>query len=127
MERERIRTDAAPEAIGPYSQAIRAGEWVFTAGQIGADPETGTLREGIEAQARQALDNLSAVLAAAGLGWSDVAKTTVFLADMADFPAVNAIYAERVETPFPARSTVAAAELPKGALVEIEAVARGGA
>lgn len=124
MERERIETDGAPGAIGPYSQGIASGGWVFTAGQIGMDPATGELADGVEAQTRRALANVSAILAAAGAGWKDVVKTTVFLADMADFQAFNAIYAVVVEAPFPARSTVAAAGLPKGARVEIDAVAR---
>lgn len=121
--RERIHSDAAPQALGPYSQAIVAGNLVFTAGQLGGDPRTGQLAEGIEAQSLQALGNIAAVLDAAGAGWGDVVKTTVFLADMADFAAFNAVYAEVVEEPFPARSTVAAADLPRGALVEIDAIA----
>ncbi|CAN5767131.1 RidA family protein [soil metagenome] len=121
--RERIHSDAAPQALGPYSQAIVAGNLVFTAGQLGGDPRTGQLAEGIEAQSLQALGNIAAVLEAAGAGWGDVVKTTVFLANMADFAAFNAVYAEVVEEPFPARSTVAAADLPRGALVEIDAIA----
>lgn len=121
--RERIHSDAAPQALGPYSQAIVAGNLVFTAGQLGGDPRTGQLAEGIEAQSLQALGNIAAVLDAAGAGWGDVVKTTVFLANMADFAAFNAVYAEVVEEPFPARSTVAAADLPRGALVEIDAIA----
>lgn len=125
--RETIRTDAAPRALGPYNQAIVAGDLVFTAGQLGGDPASGQLPEGIEAQTQQALRNISAVLEAAGSGWGDVVKTTVFLADMADFAAFNAVYAEVVEEPFPARSTVEAAALPKGARIEIDAIAvRGG-
>lgn len=125
MSRERIQTTTAPRAIGPYSQGIRSGGWAFTAGQLGADPGTGELKEGIEAQTIQALTNVGAILEAAGLGWGDVVKTTVFLADMADFQAFNAVYAEVLEEPFPARSTVEAAGLPKGALIEVEAVAHG--
>lgn len=121
--RERIHSDAAPQALGPYSQAIVAGNLVFTAGQLGGDPRTGQLALGIEAQSLQALGNIAAVLEAAGAGWGDVVKTTVFLADMGDFAAFNAVYAEVVEEPFPARSTVAAADLPRGALVEIDAIA----
>ena len=124
MERQRIETDGAPGAIGPYSQGVAAGGWVFTAGQIGMDPATGELAEGVEAQTRRALANVAAILAAAGAGWKDVVKTTVFLADMADFQDFNAVYADVVEEPYPARSTVAAAGLPKGARVEIDAVAR---
>lgn len=126
MARERIQTGDAPQAIGPYSQGIRSGGWVFTAGQLGGDPGTGELKEGIEAQTLQALTNVGSILAAAGLGWTDVVKTTVFLADMADFQAFNTVYAEVLQEPFPARSTVEAAALPKGALVEIDAVAHGG-
>jgi 2-iminobutanoate/2-iminopropanoate deaminase len=121
--RERIHSDAAPQALGPYSQGIVAGDLIFTAGQLGGDPRTGELANGIEAQTLQALSNIASVLEAAGAGWADVVKTTVFLVDMADFAAFNAVYAEVVEEPFPARSTVAAAALPKGALVEIDAVA----
>ena len=124
MERQRIETDGAPGAIGPYSQGIAAGGWVFTAGQIGMDPATGELADGVQAQTRRALANVAAILAAAGAGWKDVVKTTVFLADMADFQDFNAVYADVVEEPYPARSTVAAAGLPKGARVEIDAVAR---
>jgi 2-iminobutanoate/2-iminopropanoate deaminase len=121
--REAIRTDAAPPALGPYSQAIVAGDLVFTAGQLGGDPRSGQLPEGIEAQTLQALRNIASVLQAAGAGWRDVVKTTVFLADMSDFAAFNAVYAEVLEEPFPARSTVEAAALPKGARIEIDAIA----
>lgn len=121
--REVIRTNSSPQAIGPYSQGIVAGELVFTAGQLGGDPASGELTEGIEAQTLQALRNVGAILEAAGSGWRDVVKTTVFLADMSDFAAFNAVYAEVVEEPFPARSTVQAAALPKGALIEIDAIA----
>lgn len=121
--RDAISTSKAPAAIGPYSQAIRAGDFVFASGQLGLEPATGTLREGITAQAEQALDNLSAVLAEAGGSFADVVKTTIFLADMTDFQTVNAIYAKRVSGGAPARSTVQVAALPKGGLVEIEAIA----
>ena len=121
--KERIETQKAPGAIGPYSQGIVAGEWVFTAGQIGLDPATGELAVGVEDQARQAIANIGAILEAAGCSWRDVAKTTVYLADLGDFAAVNAIYAEVVPDPFPARSTVQAARLPKDARVEIDAIA----
>ena len=122
-----VHTDGAPAAIGPYSQAVVTGELVFTAGQIGLDPGTGAMVEGgVEAQAHRALTNLGAVLAAAGSGFDRVIKTTVFVADMADYKAVNAIYAQYFGAPFPARSAVAAAGLPAGALVEVEAVARVG-
>ncbi len=123
--RETVHTTAAPEAIGPYSQAVAAGPYVFTSGQIGLDPATGRLVEGdVAAQARQVMANLAAVLAAAGLTFADVVKTTIFLADMSDFAAVNDVYGESFEGAAPpARSTIAAAALPRGALVEIEAIA----
>lgn len=123
--RETIHTVAAPEAIGPYSQAVGAGGYVFTSGQIGLDPSSGQLVEGgIEAQTRQVMANLAAVLAAAGLTFADVVKTTIFLIDMNDFSAVNGVYGESFEDgPKPARSTVAVAALPRGARVEIEAIA----
>jgi 2-iminobutanoate/2-iminopropanoate deaminase len=121
--RKRIETESAPRAIGPYSQGIAAQGWVFTAGQIGLDPGSGELLEGLEAQTVRALANVGAILAAAGCSWDDVVKTTVYLADMSDFAAVNALYAGVVSDPPPARSTVQAAGLPKGALVEIDAVA----
>ena len=119
-----ISTDQAPKAIGPYSQAVRIDNLAFTAGQIGLNPATMEIVEGgIEAQTRQVLTNLRHVLAAAGSGFDRVVKTTVFLSDMANFAAMNAIYAEFFGENRPARSTVAVAGLPKGALVEIEAVA----
>lgn len=119
-----VVTENAPRAIGPYSQAVRIEELVFTAGQIGLDPATMELVEGgIEAQTRQVLTNLKNVLEAAGSGLNYVIKTTVFLKDMADFAAMNAVYAEFLGENPPARSTVAVAALPKGALVEIECVA----
>jgi len=121
--RRGVHTDAAPAAIGPYGQAVRAGDFVFTAGQVGADPSTGALVDGVAAQADRALRNLSAVLQAAGTDLDHVVKTTIFLADMADFTAVNEVYATHLSPPYPARSTVAVKALPKGALVEIEVVA----
>jgi 2-iminobutanoate/2-iminopropanoate deaminase len=124
MTRQAIQTNGAPAAIGPYSQAIRSGDLVFCAGQVGVDPSTGQLAEGVEAQAERALRNLQAVLDAAGLGFDDVVKTTVFLADVNDFAAVNAIYARFMADPPPARSTIGVGALPKGALIEIEAIAR---
>lgn len=123
IHKEPIRTETAPQALGPYSQGIVAGNLVFTAGQLGGDPRSGQLPEGIEAQTLQALRNIAAVLEAAGAAWSDVVKTTVYLADMADFAAFNAVYAEVVAEPFPARSTVEAAALPRGARIEIDAIA----
>lgn len=122
-ERAQVQTEAAPTAIGPYSQAIRAGGLVFTAGQVGAEPSTGALLEGISAQADQALRNLAAVLDAAGTGFDRVVKTTILLVDMEDFAAVNEAYARHLSPPFPARTTVAVRALPKGALVEIEMIA----
>jgi 2-iminobutanoate/2-iminopropanoate deaminase len=124
MTRSAIKTPNAPAAVGPYSQAIVAGDFVFTAGQVGLDPATGTLVDGIEAQAEQVLRNIEAVLAAAGLSMADVVKTTVLLADMADFATVNTIYARHMPDPPPARSTFAVAGLPRAARIEIEAVAR---
>ena len=121
---EAISTAQAPAPVGPYSQAIRAGGFIFVAGQIGLDPATGQLvGDSVEAQARRALENLKAVLAAAEAELSDVVKTTVFLRSMDDFAAVNGVYAEYFRQPAPARSAVAVAQLPRGALVEIEAVA----
>jgi 2-iminobutanoate/2-iminopropanoate deaminase len=122
-----VQTDAAPGAIGPYSQAIVAGGLVFTAGQVGLDPTSGELVAGdVGDQARQALRNLSAVLTAAGSGWDRVVKTTIYLVEMADFATVNEVYAAALQPPFPARSTVAVRSLPRGALMEIEAVALSG-
>lgn len=124
MERRIIHTDNAPKAIGPYSQAVRTGEFIFTAGQIPLDPATMKLVEGdITIQTRRALTNLSNVLEAAGSSLSRVLKTTVFLADFGDFAAMNAVYAEFFGEQPPARSTIQAAKLPAGALVEIEAIA----
>ena len=124
MTRQAIRTAGAPGAIGPYSQAIDTGDLVFCAGQLGLDPATGELVEGVEAQADRAMRNVAAVLDAAGLTAADIVKTTIFLADIADFAAVNAVYGRYVSDPPPARSTVGVAALPKGGRVEIEAIAR---
>jgi 2-iminobutanoate/2-iminopropanoate deaminase len=121
--RAQVETNAAPAAVGPYSQAIRAGNLIFTAGQVGADPATGTLADGVAAQADRALRNLTAILDAAGSSLDRVTKTTIFLVDVRDFAAVNEVYARHFSPPFPARSTVGVKELPLGALVEIEAVA----
>jgi 2-iminobutanoate/2-iminopropanoate deaminase len=124
MKREIIATDQAPGAVGPYSQAVRVGDFVFTAGQIPLDPATGQMVEGgIEAQARQALTNVSAVLEAAGTSLANVVKTTVFLADMGEFKAMNGVYAEFFPDAPPARSAVQAAALPLGARIEVEAIA----
>lgn len=122
--RRAVETIDAPKAIGPYSQAIVVSGFVYTAGQIGTDPKTSTLIPGgIAEQTEQALRNLSAVLAASGSSLDQVAKTTVFLADMDDFAKMNEVYAKFFSKPFPARSTVQAARLPRDARVEIEAVA----
>ena len=120
-----IHTDKAPAAIGPYSQAIDSGAGlVFVSGQLPIDPATGAFPEGsIQEQTRQSLTNAGAILAAAGLSLQQVVKTTVFLADMADFAAMNEVYAQFFSAPFPARSAVAVKTLPKGALVEIECIA----
>ena len=122
--RQAVSSLNAPAAIGPYSQAIVVDGTVYCSGQIGLDPATGELATGLEAQAQRALRNLTAVLDAAGVTLADVVKTTIFLTDMGDFGAVNTIYASAMPDPPPARSTVAVAALPKGALVEIEAIAR---
>ena len=118
-----IHTDSAPAAVGPYSQAIMAGNLLFTSGQLGLVPETGMLPESVEAQAEQSLKNIGAILKASGLGKTDVVKTTVFIRDMNDFAAVNRIYAAFFGDHKPARSCVEVARLPKDGLVEIEAVA----
>ncbi len=123
MTRDAMRTAGAPAAIGPYSQAIATDGLVFCSGQLGLDPLSGELATGVEAQADRALRNLAAVLEAAGCTWADVVKTTVFLADIADFAAVNAVYATHMPDPPPARSTFAVGALPKGGRIEIEAVA----
>ena len=125
--REAISTDGAPAAAGPYSQAIRAGELVFTAGQLGVDPTSGELVDGgTPVQAERALANLRAILEAAGSGMDRLVKVTVYLADIGDWSAVNEVYVRAVPEPFPARSAFAVKDLPKGALVEIEAVATVG-
>ena len=128
MTREAVRTASAPGAIGPYSQAIVSGDFVFCSGQIGLDPASGELAEGLEAQAERALRNIAGVLDAAGCTWADVVKTTLFLAGIGDFAAVNEIYARHMPDPPPARSTFAVGALPRGARIEVEAIAvrRGG-
>ncbi len=118
-----ISTDHAPAAIGPYSQAINLNGTLYVSGQIPVNPETGAMPEGIEAQTRQALDNIGAILDAAGFTFNDVVKTTVLLADMDDFAAMNAVYSEYFTQDKPARVCFQAAALPKGALVEIDATA----
>ena len=125
MAERAIATDKAPRAIGPYSQAIRAGELLFLSGQIPLDPATGELVSGsIEEETERAMRNLAAVLVAAGASFGNVVKTTIFLVDLADFTAVNGVYAGFFDGVPPARSTVQVAALPKGARVEIEAIAR---
>jgi len=124
MTRTSVSTAAAPAAVGPYSQAIISDDLVFCAGQIGLDPATGAIVDGgVEAQAERVLRNIGAVLDAAGCTFADVVKTTVFLADIDDFAAVNAVYATFMADPPPARSTFAVGALPKGARIEIEAIA----
>ena len=120
-----ISTTNAPAAIGPYSQAIKVGELVFVSGQLPIDPATGAFAEGgIKERTRQSLTNMKAILEEAGTSMANVVKTTVFLADMNDFAAMNEVYAEFFAAPFPARSAVAVKTLPKGALVEIECIAQ---
>lgn len=126
-EREAISTDRAPAAVGAYSQAIRAGDLVFTAGQLGIDPASGEFSApDVAGQAEQALANLAAILDASGSGLDRLVKVTVFLADIADWPALNEVYSRVVPEPFPARSAFAVKDLPKGGRVEIEAIATVG-
>lgn len=121
---KQVNTPAAPAAIGPYSQAIEHGGFVFVSGQLPIDPATGNFPEGgVEAQTRQSLLNLKAILEEAGSSMASVVKTTVFLADMGDFAAMNGVYAEFFKAPFPARCAFAVKTLPKGALVEIDCIA----
>jgi 2-iminobutanoate/2-iminopropanoate deaminase len=124
MNRTASHTDNAPKALGPYSQAIVANGFVFCAGQTPVDPSTGKLVEGdVSAQTRRCLDNLAAVLESAGSGWAHAVKVSVFLKDLGDFAAMNAVYADYMPTPAPVRSTVEVAGLPLGARVEIDVVA----
>jgi 2-iminobutanoate/2-iminopropanoate deaminase len=124
MDRQAIATSAAPNAVGPYSQAIAAGDFLFCSGQVHLDPASGTLVEGdIATQTARVLDNLGAVLAAAGRSMADVVKTTVFLVDINDFAAMNEVYGRYMPDPPPARSTIGVAALPKGARIEIELIA----
>jgi 2-iminobutanoate/2-iminopropanoate deaminase len=123
MKKEIIRTLNAPEPVGPYSQAVKTGGTLYCSGQIPLNPSTGTIPDGIEAQTRQVLANLKAVLEAGGADFSNVVKTTVFLKDMNDFPAMNAVYGSAFTGAPPARSTVQVARLPKDVLVEIDAIA----
>jgi 2-iminobutanoate/2-iminopropanoate deaminase len=123
--RHSIETDDAPRAIGPYSQAIRAGDFLFVSGQIPLDPATGQLVEGgIEAQTRRVMDNIAAVLAAGEATMGDVVRTTIYLVDLADFAVVNEIYGSYFRPPAPARATVQVVQLPRGARVEIDAIAQ---
>ncbi len=127
MERHVVSTDKAPKAIGPYSQAIRVGDFVYCAGQAGLEPATGVLvKGGIEAETRRVLQNLAAVLEAAGSSLSRVVKTTVFITNMDEFQKMNAVYAEFFPSAPPARSTVQVSRLPKDACVEIEVIALAG-
>ena len=122
---KKINTDKAPGALGPYSQAVEIDQLVYTSGQLGIDPSTGELADGVEAQAKQALENVKAILAEAGLEMSSIIKTLVFIKDMNDFGKVNAIYAQYINGDvLPARSCVEVAALPKGGLVEIEVIAK---
>jgi reactive intermediate/imine deaminase len=122
--RQEIRTDRAPAAVGPYSQAVRVGDLVLCSGQIPLDPVAGTIVEGdFAVQARRVLENLAEVLVAAGCSMADVVRTTIYLVDLADFAALNEIYAGYFQAPFPARSTVQVSALPRGARIEIDAIA----
>ena len=123
MARTAVSSDQAPDALGPYSQAIVAGGMVFCSGMAGIDPATGTVADGIEAQTDQALRNLAAVLSAAGASMEDVVKTTIFYADVEDFGRLNEVYARHMPEPPPARSAPANVRLPRGLLVSIEAIA----
>ena len=123
--KNQISTSAAPSAIGPYSQAIADGEWVFCSGQIGIDSASGRLVEGgIEHETRRVMENLREVLGAADLGFEDLVKTTIYVVDLGEFDIINRIYGEHLNSPYPARATVQVAALPRGAQIEIEAIAR---
>jgi 2-iminobutanoate/2-iminopropanoate deaminase len=124
MTNHAVSSAQAPKALGPYSQGVASGDFLFCSGQIGLDPATGQLVEGIEAQTERVLHNLEAVLEAGGMTFADVVKTTILLANMADYATVNEIYGKTVSDPAPARSTFAALGLPRGALIEIEVIAR---
>lgn len=124
MTKTAVSTDGAPKAIGPYSQAVRAGDLLFASGQIALDPTSGTIVPGgVEAETRQVLANLTAVLTAGGASWADVVRTTIFLTDLGDFAIVNRLYGEVTGAVPPARATVQVAALPRGAVVEIDAIA----
>ncbi len=122
--KQTIHTDKAPAAIGPYAQAQQIGGFIFTSGQLGIDVEKGGLAEGVEAQAHAAMKNLGQILSAAGAGYANILKTTIFVKDLADFATVNKVYASFFEGDYPARSCVQVAALPMGGLVEIEAIAK---
>jgi 2-iminobutanoate/2-iminopropanoate deaminase len=123
--KHQIATPAAPSAIGPYSQAIADGEWIFCSGQLGIDPASSRLVEGgIEHETRRVMENLREVLSAAGLHFGDIVKTTIYLVDLGEFDAVNRIYGEHLNAPYPARATVQVTALPRGARIEIDAIAR---
>ena len=123
MEKVIVSTELAPKAIGPYSQAVRVGNLVFLSGQLGADPQTGDLKEGLVAQTQQSLDNIGAILTSLGLNYSHIVKTTVFVKDLDDFATVNEVYGGVFKDAAPARSCVEVSRLPKRALVEIECIA----
>ncbi|WP_053217911.1 RidA family protein [Virgibacillus senegalensis] len=123
MSRKEIQTEAAPQAIGPYSQAIEAGGFVFVSGQIPIDPSTGEVVEGIKQQTNQVMKNLQAVLAEAGLTFADVAKFTIYITSMDDFATVNEEYANYLSKPYPARATVEVSRLPKGVQIEMDVLA----
>ena len=122
MNKQAIQTAAAPAAIGPYSQAIRAGDTVYLSGQLGLDPASGTLRDGVDNQARQVFSNLKAVAEAAGGSLDDIVKLTVLLADLGDFAKVNEIMTAYFKPPYPARATYQVAGLPRGGRIEVEAI-----
>lgn len=123
MDRQPITAQDAPAAIGAYAQGIFAGDYLFTSGQLGIDPQTGALAEGVEGQAEQSMKNIGAILVSAGMSYANIVKTTVFIKNMSDFAAVNAVYGRFFSGAYPARSCVEVAALPKGGLVEIECVA----
>ena len=123
MDKKVIHTDRAPAAVGPYVQAVEKGDTLYLSGQLGLIPSEGKLADGVEAQAEQALKNLGAILKEAGMDYNDVVKTTVFLADIKDFAAINAVYAKFFPDSVPARSCFQVAALPMGGLIEIECVA----
>ncbi|UTR16348.1 RidA family protein [Salipaludibacillus sp. LMS25] len=124
MSKQPIKTTEAPSAIGPYSQAVQLGEMVYASGQIGLDPTTGELVDGLENQTHRVMKNVTAVLKAAGCEMDDVVKTLIFMQNMEDFATVNEIYASYFAEPYPARSAVEVARMPKGALVEVEVIAK---